>query len=107
MTKQFALELENGNPRAGYVHKTGCRDLRDPEPLGNASTANELSTLVADINGLGLRRFRTLPIHSAMRPKDAHMNLAITLALIVIGWTVTVAAVRTYDHIKHGRKLLP
>jgi hypothetical protein len=35
------------------------------------------------------------------------MTLAITLALIVIGQSVTVAAIRTYDHIKYGRKLLP
>jgi len=35
------------------------------------------------------------------------MTTAITLTLIAIGWSVIVAGVRTYDHIKHGRKLLP
>lgn len=34
---QLAIELADGKGY-GTVHKDGCRDLRDAEPLGNAET---------------------------------------------------------------------
>lgn len=34
-TREFAIEMDGSNPqRYGIVHVMGCRDLRDPEPLG-------------------------------------------------------------------------
>lgn len=33
---QFEIEMyDDGTQKYGTVHKAGCRDLRDPEPIGD------------------------------------------------------------------------
>jgi hypothetical protein len=31
----FAIEMAQDSRRYGFVHKLGCKDLRDPEPIGS------------------------------------------------------------------------
>jgi hypothetical protein len=35
----------------GHIHKAGCRDLRDPEPLGQATTTAQATQLAYDLTG--------------------------------------------------------
>jgi hypothetical protein len=50
------LEIEFGehprDPRAyGKVHRAGCRDLRDPYPLGEAGSLAEVPALIEEATG--------------------------------------------------------
>lgn len=47
-----SLELYNGKGY-GHIHRTGCRDLRDPEGLGEVSTKSEAEALAEDLTGWG------------------------------------------------------
>lgn len=48
---KLAIEFDDRDPvRYGKLHKVGCRDLRDPEPIGDAASlaqARELAEAVA------------------------------------------------------------
>jgi hypothetical protein len=37
----------------GHIHKSGCRDLRDPEFLGDAATFAEAEEMAEDLTGWG------------------------------------------------------
>jgi hypothetical protein len=52
----FAVEFfDTGRSGDGYgkIHKTGCRDLRDPELLGDAEDRAQLLDLFNDVTGWG------------------------------------------------------
>ncbi|AXH49795.1 hypothetical protein KNU02_gp70 [Gordonia phage Pleakley] len=40
---QLSIEFGNGSRQSDYgkIHKTGCRDLHDPEPIGDALSKDE------------------------------------------------------------------
>lgn len=43
----LSIEYGNGNRMSDYgtIHKTGCRDLHDPEPIGDAISKDEAARL--------------------------------------------------------------
>ena len=49
---KLSLELSDQS-QAGYgsVHRAGCRDLRDAEPIGEAERMSEIPTLVESATG--------------------------------------------------------
>ena len=48
MEKKFALEEDDRDmDRYHRIHAAGCLHLRDPNPLGEASTFEELATVAA------------------------------------------------------------
>jgi hypothetical protein len=52
MSTPQKLAIEMGEGRSyGSIHAAGCRDLRDPESLGSASTKTEASALAEDLTG--------------------------------------------------------
>lgn len=50
---ELAIEMDQHAPRDGYgkVHKAGCRDLRDAEPIGAAESLADIPRLVEDATG--------------------------------------------------------
>lgn len=48
---KLAIELDNGCIGYGKVHNSGCRDLRDPEPIGDATTWTHAARLFNDLTG--------------------------------------------------------
>jgi len=46
----LAIEMADGKSY-GHIHKAGCRDLRDPEPLGEATTTAQATQLAYDLTG--------------------------------------------------------
>lgn len=54
MTKPIALAIEmndTSTAKYGVIHAAGCRDLRDPEPIGEASTIAEANQAADDTTG--------------------------------------------------------
>jgi hypothetical protein len=50
----LAIEMDDRNPsRYGKIHKKGCRDLRDPETIGEATDRDTANRLADDITGWG------------------------------------------------------
>lgn len=47
---KLAIEMRDG-PGYGKVHREGCRDLRDPEPIGEATSRDHISALAEDATG--------------------------------------------------------
>lgn len=49
---KLAIELDQAIERNyGRVHRAGCRDLRDPEPIGDAETLAEIPALIEAATG--------------------------------------------------------
>jgi hypothetical protein len=46
------IEMAEGKSY-GHIHKSGCRDLRDPEFLGDARTFAEAEEMAEDLTGWG------------------------------------------------------
>jgi hypothetical protein len=51
MTQNLAIELDDSVRGYGTVHRAGCRDLRDPELLGEWSTVAEVAAAIEDATG--------------------------------------------------------
>lgn len=47
---RLSIEFESG-PGYGHIHAEGCRDLRDPEPIGEADTIAEANRLANELTG--------------------------------------------------------
>jgi hypothetical protein len=47
---RLAIEFDNG-PGYGHIHAAGCRDLRDPEIIGEADTVTEANRLAHELTG--------------------------------------------------------
>lgn len=46
----LVVEMGDG-PRYGYVHVAGCRDVRDPLPLGAIYSLADLGAIVSECTG--------------------------------------------------------
>jgi hypothetical protein len=45
------LELDQSSKSYGFVHVAGCRDLRDPLPLGAVSSFADIGVIVGENTG--------------------------------------------------------
>jgi hypothetical protein len=53
-TQPLSIELSDRDmSRYGSIHKTGCRDLKDPERLGDVSSKSEAFDKAEDLTGWG------------------------------------------------------
>jgi hypothetical protein len=49
---KLAVEMSRLDERRyGHVHKAGCRDLRDPESMGEAATYDQARAAFEDMTG--------------------------------------------------------
>jgi len=48
---ELAIELGGEVPKYGKIHKAGCRDLIDPEPIGECATKAEACKAAMDVTG--------------------------------------------------------
>jgi hypothetical protein len=71
MEKQFALEEDDRDmSRYHRIHAAGCKHLRDPNPIGEASTLQELLGVAAQATS----EFESLEdVRAASAPCVAHL----------------------------------
>jgi len=48
---KISVELDQGRKSYGSVHKAGCKDLRDGEPMGDAQTLSDVRDLLIKTTG--------------------------------------------------------
>lgn len=51
MPASLSIELDSGSKSYGYIHVAGCRDLKDPEPLGAIHSLVDVGVIVAECTG--------------------------------------------------------
>lgn len=53
---KLAIEMNDGlhTDAYGMIHRAECRDLHDPEPIGDARSRAEIPQLVENATGWGL-----------------------------------------------------
>lgn len=47
----LSLELDQESKSYAYVHRAGCRDLRDPIPLGPIHALDDIGVIVSENTG--------------------------------------------------------
>jgi len=48
---KLAVELDQDSAGYASIHRQGCRDLSDPEPIGEASTHADALALCLEVTG--------------------------------------------------------
>jgi hypothetical protein len=47
----LAIELDQDSKGYAYLHLSGCRDLKDPEPIGPVHSLEDAGAIVAEFTG--------------------------------------------------------